>query len=173
MIIGKQVSFFASIKYASNALQLAHVSCYGAWKVNQARLKQVVIVQFVDIGTFWRFNWHMCLATEREKCSTKNGGNRTICRHRHLLTVLHTRLCCYRAEPVFSGGEFGHVPTTCGRTYHNAAGGRFCHQDFEAITPNLLARTIETVEGGGIALVLLKSMKSLKQLYTLTMVSHC
>lgn len=41
-------------------------------------------------------------------------------------------------------------------------------QDFEAITPNLLARTIETVEGGGIVLLLLKGMKSLKQLYTLS-----
>ena len=45
-------------------------------------------------------------------------------------------------------------------------------QDFEAITPNLLARTIETVEGGGMVLLLLKGMKSLKQLYTLTMDVH-
>ena len=45
-------------------------------------------------------------------------------------------------------------------------------QDFEAITPNLLARTIETVEGGGMVLLLLKGMKSLKQLYTLTMDIH-
>lgn len=45
-------------------------------------------------------------------------------------------------------------------------------QDFEAITPNLLARTIETVEGGGLVLLLLKGMKSLKQLYTLSMDVH-
>ncbi|CAG8442410.1 11983_t:CDS:10 [Rhizophagus irregularis] len=45
-------------------------------------------------------------------------------------------------------------------------------QDFEALTPNLLARTIETVEGGGIIIILLKTMKSLKQLYTLTMDVH-
>lgn len=45
-------------------------------------------------------------------------------------------------------------------------------QDFEAITPNLLARTIETVEGGGIVVMLLKSMSSLKQLYTMTMDIH-
>lgn len=44
-------------------------------------------------------------------------------------------------------------------------------QDFEAITPNLLARTIETVEGGGLVVLLLKTMTSLKQLYTMTMVS--
>lgn len=43
-------------------------------------------------------------------------------------------------------------------------------QDFEAITPNTLARTIETVEGGGMVVLLLKSMNSLKQLYTMTMV---
>ncbi|PVU85348.1 hypothetical protein BB559_007081 [Furculomyces boomerangus] len=45
-------------------------------------------------------------------------------------------------------------------------------QDFEALTPNLLAKTIETVEGGGIIVLLLKTMKSLKQLYTLTMDVH-
>lgn len=44
-------------------------------------------------------------------------------------------------------------------------------QDFEAITPNTLARTIETVEGGGMVVLLLKSMNSLKQLYTMTMVN--
>lgn len=43
-------------------------------------------------------------------------------------------------------------------------------QDFEALTPNLLARTIETVEGGGLVVILLKTMTSLKQLYTMTMV---
>ncbi|OJJ47862.1 hypothetical protein ASPZODRAFT_115075 [Penicilliopsis zonata CBS 506.65] len=45
-------------------------------------------------------------------------------------------------------------------------------QDFEAITPNLLARTIETVEGGGLVILLLKGMNSLKQLYTLSMDIH-
>ncbi|KAJ2716755.1 N-acetyltransferase 10 [Coemansia spiralis] len=45
-------------------------------------------------------------------------------------------------------------------------------QDFEALTPNILARTIETVEGGGIVVLLLKSLKSLKQLYTMTMDVH-
>jgi N-acetyltransferase 10 len=45
-------------------------------------------------------------------------------------------------------------------------------QDFEAITPNILARTIETVEGGGLVVLLLKGMSSLKQLYTLSMDVH-
>lgn len=45
-------------------------------------------------------------------------------------------------------------------------------QDFEAMTPNLLARTIETVEGGGLVVLLLKGMNSLKQLYTLSMDIH-
>lgn len=43
-------------------------------------------------------------------------------------------------------------------------------QDFETLTPNLLARTVETVEGGGIVVLLLKTMSSLRQLYTMTMV---
>jgi N-acetyltransferase 10 len=45
-------------------------------------------------------------------------------------------------------------------------------QDFEALTPNLLARTIETVEGGGAIVILLKGVSSLKQLYTMTMDVH-
>ncbi|XP_031840140.1 RNA cytidine acetyltransferase l(1)G0020 [Nomia melanderi] len=45
-------------------------------------------------------------------------------------------------------------------------------QDFEAITPNLLARTIETIEGGGIIVFLLQSVNSLKQLYTMNMDVH-
>ncbi len=43
-------------------------------------------------------------------------------------------------------------------------------QDFEALTPNLLARTIETVEGGGIVVILLRTIASLQQLYTMAMV---
>lgn len=50
--------------------------------------------------------------------------------------------------------------------------GMLVLQDFEALTPNLLARTIETVEGGGIVVFLLKTVSSLKQLYTMTMDVH-
>ncbi|CAA0823552.1 UPF0202 protein [Striga hermonthica] len=45
-------------------------------------------------------------------------------------------------------------------------------QDFEALTPNLLARTIETVEGGGLILLLLRSLSSLTSLYTMVMDVH-
>lgn len=50
--------------------------------------------------------------------------------------------------------------------------GMLVLQDFEAVTPNVLARTIETVEGGGIVVMLLKSMHSLQQLYTMSMDAH-
>lgn len=45
-------------------------------------------------------------------------------------------------------------------------------QDFEALTPNLLARTVETVEGGGLIVLLLEKMTSLKQLFAMTMDVH-
>ena len=45
-------------------------------------------------------------------------------------------------------------------------------QDFEALTPNLLARTIETVEGGGLVVLLLRTVNSLRQLYAQTMDVH-
>ncbi|KOO25261.1 n-acetyltransferase 10 [Chrysochromulina tobinii] len=50
--------------------------------------------------------------------------------------------------------------------------GMLVLQDFEAVTPNVLARTVETVEGGGIVVLLLKSMSSLKQLYAMSMDVH-
>ncbi|KAH1073527.1 hypothetical protein J1N35_025855 [Gossypium stocksii] len=45
-------------------------------------------------------------------------------------------------------------------------------QDFEALTPNLLARTIETVQGGGLIILLLRSLSSLTSLYTMFMDVH-
>ena len=36
-------------------------------------------------------------------------------------------------------------------------------QDFEALTPNLLARTVETVEGGGLVIMLVSNLTSLTQ----------
>lgn len=45
-------------------------------------------------------------------------------------------------------------------------------QDFEALTPNLLARTVECVEGGGAVVLLLHSITSLRQLCTLSMDVH-
>lgn len=54
-----------------------------------------------------------------------------------------------------------------GNTY-----GMLILQDFEAMTPNILARTIETVAGGGLVVLLLQSMSSLKQLYSMSMDVH-
>jgi N-acetyltransferase 10 len=45
-------------------------------------------------------------------------------------------------------------------------------QDFEAITPNLLARTMETVAGGGLIILLFRTVKSLQQLYAISMDVH-
>ncbi|XP_037495465.1 RNA cytidine acetyltransferase 1 isoform X2 [Jatropha curcas] len=45
-------------------------------------------------------------------------------------------------------------------------------QDFEALTPNILARTIETVEGGGLVVLLIRSLSSLTSLCTMVMDIH-
>ncbi|KAJ4721525.1 RNA cytidine acetyltransferase [Melia azedarach] len=45
-------------------------------------------------------------------------------------------------------------------------------QDFESLTPNLLARTIESVEGGGIVVLLLHTLSSLTSLSTMVMDIH-
>lgn len=54
-----------------------------------------------------------------------------------------------------------------GQTY-----GMAVLQDFEAMQPNILARTVETVEGGGLVVILLNTLHSLKQLYTMSMDVH-
>lgn len=54
-----------------------------------------------------------------------------------------------------------------GRTF-----GMCVLQDFESLTPNVLCRTMETVEGGGIVVMLFNTMTSLKQLYTISMDVH-
>jgi len=45
-------------------------------------------------------------------------------------------------------------------------------QDFEALTPNIMARTIETVQGGGLIIFLLRTVTSLRQLYAMSMDVH-
>jgi tRNA(Met) C34 N-acetyltransferase TmcA len=63
---------------------------------------------------------------------------------------------------------FKETQNILGTTY-----GMLVLQDFEAITPNILARVIETVEGGGIICLLLPKLNSLKQIYTMAMDVHC
>ncbi|KAL4399453.1 N-acetyltransferase 10 [Malassezia pachydermatis] len=70
--------------------------------------------------------------------------------------VTDIRYCYYKDTPKILGRTFGMLVL----------------QDFEAITPNLLARTIETVEGGGIVVLLLQTMSSLRQLHSLSMDAH-
>ncbi|GJQ12855.1 hypothetical protein GpartN1_g4646.t1 [Galdieria partita] len=50
--------------------------------------------------------------------------------------------------------------------------GMLVLQDFEALTPNILARTVETVQGGGLVVLLLGTIQSLRQLYTMAMDVH-
>ncbi|THF98209.1 hypothetical protein TEA_016572 [Camellia sinensis var. sinensis] len=62
---------------------------------------------------------------------------------------------------------YGECDRILGNTY-----GMCILQDFEALTPNILARTIETVEGGGLVVLLLRSLSSLSSLCTMVMDIH-
>ncbi|XP_026467544.1 RNA cytidine acetyltransferase [Ctenocephalides felis] len=73
----------------------------------------------------------------------------------------------FRVSTTIHGRYYSETHSILGQTY-----GMCVLQDFEALTPNLLARTIETVEGGGLIIFLLKSIASLKQLYTMSMDVH-
>lgn len=77
----------------------------------------------------------------------------------------------------FWGGERGNTVTL----YNTLLVSLLIHKRYidllyflveQALTPNLLARTIETVEGGGLVILLLKTVNSLKQLYTMSMDVH-
>lgn len=73
----------------------------------------------------------------------------------------------FRVSTTIDGRYYSETHTILGRTY-----GVCVLQDFEALTPNLLARTVETVEGGGLIILLLKTISSLRQLYTMSMDVH-
>lgn len=73
----------------------------------------------------------------------------------------------FRVSTTIHGRFYSETHTILGRTY-----GVCVLQDFEALTPNLLARTVETVEGGGMIILLLRTIDSLKQLYTMSMDVH-
>ena len=45
-------------------------------------------------------------------------------------------------------------------------------QDLESVTPNVLCRAMETVEGGGTIVMLFNTLTSLKQLYSISMDVH-
>ena len=72
------------------------------------------------------------------------------------LIVLGCRYCYYHESHKVLGNTYGMCVL----------------QDFEALTPNLLARTVETVEGGGLIVLMLDKMSSLRQLYSMTMDAH-
>lgn len=72
------------------------------------------------------------------------------------VTSTEIRYCYYKETQKILGNTFGMVVI----------------QDFESITPNVLCRTIETVEGGGIVVMLFNTLTSLKQLYTISMDIH-
>ncbi|XP_061717144.1 RNA cytidine acetyltransferase [Cydia pomonella] len=73
----------------------------------------------------------------------------------------------FRVATTIHGRYYSESHAMLGQTY-----GVCVLQDFEALTPNLLARTVETVEGGGLIIFLLKTMDSLRQLHSITMDVH-
>ncbi|XP_045453384.1 RNA cytidine acetyltransferase [Melitaea cinxia] len=73
----------------------------------------------------------------------------------------------FRVATTIHGRYYSESHAMLGQTY-----GVCVLQDFEALTPNLMARTIETVEGGGLIIFLLKTMDSLRQLHSITMDVH-
>ncbi|KAJ9171333.1 hypothetical protein P3X46_014718 [Hevea brasiliensis] len=80
-----------------------------------------------------------------------------------------------KADPFSLFVESGAVSYCLYRDSERILGNTYCMcilQDFEALTPNILARTIETVEGGGLVVLLLSSLSSLTSLCTMVMDVH-
>ncbi|GIX61623.1 ATPase domain containing protein [Babesia caballi] len=72
------------------------------------------------------------------------------------LRTTEIRYCYYKESQKVLGQTFGFLVL----------------QDFEALTPNVLCRTVETVQGGGVIVILLHTMSSLNQLYEISMDIH-
>ena len=63
--------------------------------------------------------------------------------------------------------KYNNTASILGQTF-----GMLVLQDFQDITPNNLARTIETISGGGTILLLLDKMENLEDLYKVSMSFH-
>ncbi|GFV00776.1 RNA cytidine acetyltransferase [Trichonephila clavipes] len=74
----------------------------------------------------------------------------------HLLLSSEMKFCHYSETNKVLGQTFGMLVL----------------QDFDGLTPNIIARTTESVEGGGIILFLLPDIKNLAELFTLEMLAH-
>jgi len=61
----------------------------------------------------------------------------------------HVRWCYYRDTASILGTTFGTLVL----------------QDFDAVTPNILAQTVETIEGGGLIILLMGALTSVESLY--------
>ena len=87
-----------------------------------------------------------------EKPDEDNGGDNFDL----FISSTNIRWCYYKESQRVLGNTFGMLVL----------------QDFDAITPNILCRAIETVEGGGSVVLLLRTMSSLRQLYSMAMEVH-
>lgn len=82
------------------------------------------------------------------------------------------RYCYYNETEKILGNTFGVLVLQVIKILSEETQKNMLFQDFEAMTPNLLARTIETIEGGGMVILLMQSVRSLRQLYTISMDVH-
>ena len=104
-------------------------------------------------SVLWCYKKELELSSHKKRASAALPAPPLLLPERFALCV-QIRWCYYRETHKVLGNTYGMCVL----------------QDFETLTPNLLARTVETVEGGGIVVLLLKTMSSLRQLYTMTMV---
>jgi len=72
------------------------------------------------------------------------------------ITTTDIKYCYYKDTHTVLGNTFGMLVL----------------QDFEGVTPNVMCRTMETIEGGGIIVMLFQTMTSLRQFYTISMDVH-
>lgn len=108
----------------------------------------------------WTYKKHLVFHSadrrKRQKLDKKDKLNEVTESFETFIAQTSIRYCFYNETHRILGNTFGMLVI----------------QDFETLTPNLLARTVETVEGGGLVVLLINSLSSLKALYTMTMDVH-
>eukprot|EP00466_Bigelowiella_natans_P003509 jgi/Bigna1/57656/fgenesh1_pm.23_\ len=153
-----------------NAVKLGHRSMFvivgDRAKEQVANLHYILSKTTIDKrpSVLWCYNKELGFTTHRRKRAAKlkrdiARGIREVDEQNPFelfVTCTDIRYCYYNETHKILGSTYGMCVL----------------QDFEFLTPNLLARTVETVAGGGIILLMLKSMNSLTQLYTMAMDVH-
>lgn len=112
----------------------------------------------------WCYKKELDLSSHQQKTLNKKGKQENKGEYNSTVEVNSFTQFINSNKDVIKQIKYDDSQKVLGKTF-----GMLILQDFEAITPNLLCRTIETVRGGGIIIFLFKGLKNLNQIHSIYM----